>query len=139
MDDPEQRFQSVDIRKPLMLALAVAEASIVDELPKGFRLPEGELQSRQEPVLSRKVIREALANAVMHRSYQEHSPIQIIRYSNRIEILNPGYSLVWCQLSWPVSDNYLGRLAPLFFRGRVSCILVWEGVPLVGPSTGRSP
>ena len=93
MDDPEQRFQSVDIRKPLMLALPVAEASIVDELPKGFRLPEGELQSRQEPVLSRKVIREALANAVMHRSYQEHSPVQIIRYSNRIEILNPGYSL----------------------------------------------
>ncbi|MBI5330797.1 MAG: putative DNA binding domain-containing protein [Betaproteobacteria bacterium] len=93
VDDPEQRFQSVDIRKPLMLALPVAEASIVDELPKGFRLREGELQSRQEPVLSRKVIREALANAVMHRSYQEHSPVQIIRYSNRIEILNPGYSL----------------------------------------------
>jgi ATP-dependent DNA helicase RecG len=93
IDDPEQRFQSIDIRKPLMLGLTLAEASIVDELPKGFRLPEGELQSLQEPVLSRKVIREALANAVMHRSYQEHSPIQIIRYSNRIEILNPGYSL----------------------------------------------
>jgi ATP-dependent DNA helicase RecG len=93
IDDPERRFQALDIRKPLMLSLPVAEASIVDELPKGFRLPEGELQSRQEPILPRKVIREALANAVMHRSYQEHSPIQIIRYSNRIEILNPGYSL----------------------------------------------
>ena len=93
VDDPEQRFQSVDIRKPLMLALPLAEASVVDELPKGFRLPEGALQSRQEPVLSRKVIREALANAVMHRSYQDHSPIQIVRYSNRIEILNPGFSL----------------------------------------------
>ena len=44
-------------------------------------------------MLSRKVIREALANAVMHRSYQDHSPIQIVRYSNRIEILNPGFSL----------------------------------------------
>ncbi|MFO1190688.1 MAG: ATP-binding protein [Rhodoferax sp.] len=76
-----------------MLALPLAEASVVDELPKGFRLPEGELQSRQEPVLSRKVVREALANAVMHRSYQDHSPIQIVRYSNRIEILNPGFSL----------------------------------------------
>ncbi len=93
VDDPEQRFQSVDIRKALMLALPLAEASIVDEMPKGFRLPEGELQSRQEPILSRKVIREALANAVMHRSYQDHGAIQIIRYSNRIEILNPGYSL----------------------------------------------
>ncbi|MGV8804255.1 MAG: ATP-binding protein [Polaromonas sp.] len=93
VDDPEQRFRSIDIRKPLMLALPLAEASVVDELPKGFRLPEGALQSRQEPVLSRKVIREALANAVMHRSYQDHSPIQIVRYSNRIEILNPGFSL----------------------------------------------
>ena len=36
---------------------------------------------------------EALANAVMHPSYQDHSPIQIVRYSNRIEILNPGFSL----------------------------------------------
>lgn len=65
IDDPELRFQSVDIRKPLMLALPVAEASIVDELPKGFRLPEGELQSRQEPILPRKVIREALSYAIV--------------------------------------------------------------------------
>ena len=93
VEDPENRFQSIDIRKPLMLALPQAEASIVDELPKGFRLPEGKLQSRQEPILPRKVIREALANAVMHRNYQIHSPMQIIRYSNRIEIINPGYSL----------------------------------------------
>lgn len=39
------------------------------------------------------MIREALANATMHRSYQINSPVQIIRYSNRIEVLNPGYSL----------------------------------------------
>ena len=93
VDDPEARFQSVDIRQPLMLALPKAEAAIVDDLPKGFRLPEGELQSQQAPLLPRKVIREALANAVMHRSYQDHSPVQIVRYSNRIEILNPGFSL----------------------------------------------
>ena len=93
VDDPEQRFSSVDIRKPLMLALPQAEATVVDRLPKGFRLPEGELQSRQQPMLPRKVIREALANAVMHRSYQDHSPIQIVRYSNRLEVVNPGFSL----------------------------------------------
>ena len=39
------------------------------------------------------MIREALANAVMHRNYLQHSPIQIIRYSNRIEIRNVGHSL----------------------------------------------
>ncbi len=93
MQNPEQRFHSIDIRKPLLLALPLAEASITDELPRGFYLPEGELQSQQEPVLPRKVIREAVANAVMHRSYREHSPVQIIRYSNRIDVHNPGYAL----------------------------------------------
>jgi ATP-dependent DNA helicase RecG len=93
IEDPENRFQSIDIRKPLLLALPQAEASIIDELPKGFRLPEGQLQSVQEPILPRKVIREALANAAMHRNYLVHSPTQIIRYSNRIEIRNVGYSL----------------------------------------------
>lgn len=93
VEDPEHRFQSIDIRKPLLLALSQAEASIIDELPKGFRLPEGQLQSQQEPVLPRKVIREALANAAMHRSYTVHSPTQIIRFGNRIEIRNVGYSL----------------------------------------------
>jgi len=93
VEDPENRFQSIDIRKPLLLALPQAEASVIDELPKGFRLPEGQLQSVQEPILPRKVIREALANAAMHRSYTVHSPTQIIRFSNRIEVRNVGYSL----------------------------------------------
>ena len=93
VEDPDNRFQSIDIRKPLLLALPQAEASIIDELPKGFRLPEGQLQSVQEPILPRKVIREALANAAMHRSYTVHSPTQIIRFSNRIEVRNVGYSL----------------------------------------------
>ncbi|MGB8146339.1 MAG: ATP-binding protein, partial [Chromatiaceae bacterium] len=93
MEDPHERFQSIEIRKPLLLALPLAEASIIDELPKGFHLPAGELHSVQEPIIPRQVIREALANAVMHRSYTQHSPIQIIRYSNRIEIRNVGHSL----------------------------------------------
>ena len=106
VEDPENRFQSIDIRKPLILALPLAEASIIDELPKGFRLPEGQLQSVQEPILPRKVIREAIANAVMHRTYTKHNPIQIIRYSNRIEVRNAGHSLKpMAQLgnpgSWP--------------------------------------
>src|SRR5690606_17500695 len=72
VEDPENRFQSIDIRKPLLLALPQAEASIIDELPKGFRLPEGQLHSVQEPILPRKVIREALAN----RSEEHTSELQ---------------------------------------------------------------
>ena len=29
----------------------------------------------------------------MHRSYRSYSPVQIIRYANRLEIRNPGFSL----------------------------------------------
>ncbi len=43
--------------------------------------------------IPRRVLREALVNALMHRSYRQHSPVQIIRYANRIEIVKPGYSL----------------------------------------------
>lgn len=94
VEDPDQRFTStLDVRKPLLLALRQVQNAIRDDLPRGFRLDAGELQSRQEPILPDKVVREALANATMHRSYQEHSPVQVIRYSNRIEVLNPGYSL----------------------------------------------
>jgi ATP-dependent DNA helicase RecG len=94
VDDPDQRFTTtLDIRKPLVLALRQVQNVVRDDLPRGFRLDAGELQSRQEPILPDKVIREALANATMHRSYQEHGAVQVIRYSNRIEVLNPGYSL----------------------------------------------
>ena len=115
MQDPEQRFHSIDIRKPLLLAMPLAEASIVDELPRGFFLPEGELQSQQEPVLPRKVVREAVANAVMHRSYRDSSPMQIVRYSNRIDVHNPGYALKDpSQIGVPGSTCGTPR-SPLFF------------------------
>lgn len=94
IEDPNERFAAtLDVRKPLLLALRQLQSTILDDLPRGFRLDAGELQSRQDPILPEKVIREALANATMHRSYQINSPVQIIRYSNRIEVLNPGYSL----------------------------------------------
>ena len=65
VEDPERRFQSVDIRKALLLTIRQAEAAIVDDLPRGFNLPEGSLQSVQEPILPQKVIRETLANALI--------------------------------------------------------------------------
>lgn len=44
-------------------------------------------------MIPRDVIREVIVNALMHRNYRERSPVQIIRFSNRLEIRNPGYSL----------------------------------------------
>jgi ATP-dependent DNA helicase RecG len=91
--DPDRRFDTVEIRSPLIRAVQRARATILDDLPKAFSLPAGELQGQQIPLLPDKVIREVVANAVMHRSYKVHGSIQIIRYSNRLEVRNPGYSL----------------------------------------------
>jgi len=93
---PEMRVEFVttlEVRQPLLLGLRQIINAIVDELPRGFRLDEGALQSRQQAILPEQVIREALANAVMHRSYQIHSAVQVIRYAKRIEVINPGFSL----------------------------------------------
>jgi len=69
------------------------QAAILDDLPKAFGLAEGDLQRKDTPVVPQRVIREAVVNALMHRSYRSHAPVQVIRYSNRLEIRNPGFSL----------------------------------------------
>lgn len=91
--DPDRRFDTVELRDPLFRLIRRAQAAVLDDLPKGFGLGEGELQRQDKPVIPLRVIREALVNALMHRSYRSHSPVQIIRYANRLEIRNPGFSL----------------------------------------------
>lgn len=91
--DPERRFDSVELRDPLFRLIRRAQAAIIDDLPKAFGLAEGDLQRKDTPVVPQRVIREAVVNALMHRSYRSHTPVQIIRYSNRLEIRNPGFSL----------------------------------------------
>jgi ATP-dependent DNA helicase RecG len=91
--NPDRRFDTVELRDPLLRLIRRATATVLDDLPKAFGLAEGELQRRETPAIPLKVIREALVNALMHRNYRSHSPVQIIRYANRLEIRNPGYSL----------------------------------------------
>lgn len=90
---PDKRFDTIDLRDPLLRLVRRAQAAILDDLPKGFALQEGDLQRHDKPAIPLRVIREALVNALMHRSYRSHSPVQIIRYANRLEIRNPGFSL----------------------------------------------
>lgn len=93
VEDPDHRFDTIEIRKPLLTAIRQIQAAILEDLPKAFSLPEGEIQSTETPILPLRVIREAVVNAVMHRTYRIHGAIQIIRYGNRLEIRNPGHSL----------------------------------------------
>lgn len=78
----------------------------MDDLPRGFSLPEGSLQRTDDPLIPRKVLREAIVNAVMHRDYRKNSAVHIVRYANRIEIRNPGHSLIGVdQLGAPRSET----------------------------------
>ena len=91
VQDPDERFTTIDMRGPLILILYRLIDAINADLPKGFLLEDGvQAGSTGLPL---KALREAIVNALMHRSYREHRPTQIIRYDNRIEIINPGFSL----------------------------------------------
>jgi ATP-dependent DNA helicase RecG len=92
--DVEKRFDSVDMRGPILTLVGRVIAAIADDLPRAFHLAEGGTGQRQDiPTLPSRVIREAVVNSLMHRNYQTHQPTQIIRYSNRLVIKNPGHSL----------------------------------------------
>ncbi len=92
VQNPEARFTSIDLRGPLLLNVYKLIEAINTDLPKGFLIDKNHIQASTTglPILA---LREAIVNALMHRSYREHKPTQIIRYDNRIEIINPGFSL----------------------------------------------
>jgi ATP-dependent DNA helicase RecG len=92
VEDPDNRFTTIDMRGSLILLAFRLVDAVNADLPKGFLLPEGSMQA-DATGLPVKALREAIVNAIMHRSYRENSPIQIIRYDNRLEIINPGFSL----------------------------------------------
>ena len=92
--DGDIRFeQTIDMRGPLILMVNKACSAVMDDLPKGFELKKDSMQASTPAILPNKVLREAIVNSYIHRSNRVNQPIQIIRYSNRIEIHNPGYSL----------------------------------------------
>ncbi|WP_019582988.1 ATP-binding protein [Thioalkalivibrio sp. ALE16] len=93
IEDPDDRFTTLDLRDTLPRLIQRATAAVMDDLPRAFQLPEGEIRRDEKTVLPEKVVREAVVNAVMHRNYQRQQPVQLLRYSNRLEVQNPGYSL----------------------------------------------
>ena len=81
VQDPESRFNSIDMRGPLLINVYKLIDAINSDLPKGFLMDKDQIQAQTTglPILA---LREAIVNALMHRSYREHKPTQIIRYDN---------------------------------------------------------
>jgi ATP-dependent DNA helicase RecG len=114
--DPDRRFDSVEIRDYLFRAIRRALAAVLDDLPKAFGLADGDAQRKDKPLIPQRVLREGIVNALMHRSYRSHAPVQIIRYSNRIEIHNPGHSLK--------SPEHLGEPGSVPRNPRIAAVLL---------------
>ena len=94
VDNPDRRFEStIDMRGAFILLVNRALNAIIDDLPRGFELKDGNMQASTPINIPNDTLREAIVNAFIHRSFRVNQPIQIIRYSNRLEITNPGYSL----------------------------------------------
>ncbi len=91
--DPAERFQTVEMRGALLPLISRVVGQILGDIPSAFSLAPDGIHRRDIPRLPREVIREAVVNALIHRSYRQRDPIQIIRYTNRLEIRNPGFSL----------------------------------------------
>jgi ATP-dependent DNA helicase RecG len=121
VEDPDHRFDTMEIRAPLLTAIRRAEGAVRDELMQSFSLPEGQLAREDEPALPLRVIREAIVNAVMHRSYRIHGAIQVIRYANRLEVRNPGHSIkAEEQLGEPGSETRNPRIAAVLHEVNVA-------------------
>ncbi|WLT30084.1 ATP-binding protein [Geothrix sp. PMB-07] len=119
VEDPENRFESLEIREPLFRLIQKTQGVIVESLPKAFSLKEADAQRTDTPTIPIAVIREAVVNALIHRSYRESSPVQVIRYSNRIEIRNPGYSIKSIdRLGEPGSLPRNPHIAQILFEAR---------------------
>jgi ATP-dependent DNA helicase RecG len=116
VENAEQRFvTTLDFREPLIHLIPRLEAIILDDMPRYFGLEEGAIQRNDQPLLPQKVIREAIVNALMHRDYRVNQPVLVVRYSNRLEIRNPGYSLK--------PDHELGTMGSVLRNPFIAAVL----------------
>lgn len=113
--DPSKRFHAIGFEEPLIFLISRLHIQVMNDIPKGFSLKSGSLHRTDIPTIPSNAVREALANALMHRDYRSGQSSQIIRYSNRLEFHNAGYSLKPIKnLGTPGSFTRNKRIASIF-------------------------
>lgn len=113
---PQKRYsQSYEFREALILAIPRITTHIMRDIPTAFSMQPNGIYRKDIPLIPDIVIREALCNAVMHRDYVAGQSVQIIRYANRIEFQNPGYSLK--------PENQLGLPGSISRNDKIGLIL----------------
>jgi len=93
MTDSDKRYTAFEMCEALITGIPRLISQVMTDIPQVFALEEDEIRRKDNPIIPRKVIRESIVNALMHKDYRVSSPVQIIKYSNRTEFRNIGYSL----------------------------------------------
>nr|WP_321500256.1 ATP-binding protein [uncultured Dethiosulfovibrio sp.] len=94
VENPDERFiRTKEIENNILEGLYPCFSFVNNLLPKKFYLPPGQIDRKDQPIIDTAVTREAIVNAIMHRDYRAHCPIQIRCYDDRLEVENAGYSL----------------------------------------------
>ncbi len=91
--DSEKRYTAFEMAEALVTGIPRLISQIMMDIPQVFALEDDEIRRKDNPIIPRKVIRECVVNALMHKDYRVISPTQIIKYANRTEFRNVGYSL----------------------------------------------
>jgi len=115
IDNPEERGATIEVLEPLLLGIPRIVQNVLADIPRSSRIQNDQIEREELPLLPALAVREAVVNAVMHRSYRTRQPIQVIRFADRIEIRNPGASLV--------PDDRLGEPGSLNRNEKVAMIL----------------
>ena len=85
------------------------------EISERFALRPGDMQRMVDPM--HVALREAIHNALMHQDYRIHRPTQVRRFSDRLEIENPGASLRDPErLGEPGSELRNPRIAQMYYE-----------------------
>ncbi|HEV7737103.1 MAG TPA: RNA-binding domain-containing protein [Chlamydiales bacterium] len=91
--DSEKRYTAFEMSEALITGIPRLIGQIMTDIPQVFALEEDKIRRKDNPIIPRMVIRESVVNALMHKDYRVISPTQIIKYANRTEFRNVGYSL----------------------------------------------
>ncbi|MCG6157129.1 ATP-binding protein [Rubinisphaera margarita] len=112
--DPGQEdfHETFEFRETLQKLVHDVANTLISYMPRFPVTSHNGLIRQDVPKVQGRIIREVIVNAIMHRSYREQSQIRIVCYDNRIEVQNPGTSLVEIdQLGNNVSRNRNPRIA----------------------------
>ena len=124
-----------------------AERFLLDWLPIASRIVPGQLARVDTPVLPLEAIREALANAFVHRDYSSPAgAVSVALYDDRLEIISPGelhFGLTPEKLFQPHESKpwnpsiakifYLRGLIETWGRGTLQIMNLMQGAGLAAP------